>query len=110
MGLRRRPEGRRRGRSPGSTGANRRGRKGFVWRGWIRLAGGIRDGPSGACPAKLGPQLLQPLEFLYRAPVQALGLSLVAQKQLNAVALAGQAEEAIGRHVVRFWARVTSMP
>jgi hypothetical protein len=49
---------------------------------------------------QLPPQLLQPLEFLHCAPVQALRLGLVAEEQWNAVALTGQAEQAIGQHVV----------
>ena len=49
---------------------------------------------------QLRPQLPDALEILHRAPVQALGLSLVADEQWTAVAVAGEAQEAIGEAVI----------
>ena len=63
---------------------------------------GVRPGGSSAEMGSLGSSgrsFFNRSNFLHRAAVQALRLGLVAQEQLNTVALAGQAE-AIGQHEV----------
>jgi hypothetical protein len=40
-----------------------------------------------------GPSFFNRSKFRHRAPVQALRLGLISEKQLNAIALAGQAKK-----------------
>jgi hypothetical protein len=66
-----------------------RHRKRFICLGFGGISGG-RVILQNRFVRYLRPQLLDALEFLHGAPVQALHLGLVAQEQRDAVALASQ--------------------